>query len=269
MKLFKEAAENNFIKSVEKKPKTDDELMQAFYDWKDQGDDKSFSNLLRKTDPIISSAINTYGSGLQDPTSKLEARLMVAKALPKYNPNKGAKLKTYLMSQLRPLSRSSRQRLQSLKLPEKVWYDHRNIETAEAEFKDSRGREPSIQELADKTGLSPKRIKHIKTFHVDQIPTSVARAPSPGYEGPMAQTELEDETSEIDFWTEAVYMSLPPMDQLIYDYRTGSHGKAQLMNKEIAKKLGASPSTITQKANAIADKIEQGFVRMKHDKGVE
>jgi hypothetical protein len=55
---------------------------------------------------------------------------------------------------------------------------------------------------------------------------------------------------------EMVYDSLTQRDRLIYDWKTGKHGKPTLSNQQIAKRLGVTPALISQRSQQIALQIQ-------------
>ena len=63
--------------------------------------------------------------------------------------------------------------------------------------------------------------------------------------------------SKLDEAEDIVYESLSKRDKVIYDLKTGKHGKAQIPNKEIAKRLGVTPALISQRSGQIAQQIRE------------
>lgn len=227
-------------------------LDQAYKTWQSNKNDESLQQVLDAADPVISAGLRTYGGvgKKEDPILKMEATRIVRDALDRYDPNK-AKLNTYLMYNLRGLARTTHRRAHELKLPQKAWYDLQNMKAARDAYMLENDEEPSLIELADETGLSTRRLKYLQEFERSAIPESALRTDEENFFAPGTRADS-------DFWAEAVYYSLAPRDQKIFDYRLGAHGKQRLTNMEIGRKLGISPAAVSQRVNRIIELLKQG-----------
>jgi DNA-directed RNA polymerase specialized sigma subunit len=228
-------------------------LESAWKAWKEHPDDERLSGLLDTAKPVMTSAIRTYAGGRTDPVIELETKRLMINAFDNYDKTKGAKLQTYLLSQLQPIRRVAHQRGQELKMPQQAWADLQNIKRADDDYKEKHGSTASAGELADLTGLSLKRIGYLRKFRKAGVPESILReANKESYFAPG----VDDKTSS--FWAEAVYHGLDPRDQKIFDTRLGTHGEDKLSNKDIAKLLGISESAISQRVSYIIGRLEEG-----------
>jgi len=225
-----------------KKP---DPLMTAFDDWKKHPSEASLSALLVKAKPTISSAVQSFGGG---DTRRVgaQAKLLAIKAFGNYDPSRKTKLTTYLMHQLRPLSRINRTRSFAIRLPERVVFDRRNMEDTAATFEGQNNRPPSDDELADLTGLSTKRISYIRGLRRGELPESSYRTDEGEIYRPGTQTADQDK-----IWADYVYQDLNPVDQKIMEWRTGRGGQGILGVAVIAKRLKMSPAAVSQRAKRI------------------
>lgn len=175
----------------------------------------------------------------------VEANKLAREAAQKYNPNAGVKFSTYLTNQLRKLYRLSTQFGGTVRVPEDKQFQINRLNQAETELQDTLGRPPTASELADKTGFNLPTINTLLgTRKKDVNLTNLAYAP----------VFMEGEDDE---WVHFVYHDLEPRDKLIFEYRTGFAGKKKLDTNSIAKKLGTSPSTISQRVKFISNKILQ------------
>jgi len=230
-----------------------DKLEDAYNAWNVNQSDDTLRGVLDAAEPVISAGLRSYGgvNVKDDPVLRLEAQNIVVSALPKYDP-KQAKLNTYLMYNMKALARKTHQRAQELSIPQRAWYDMQNLNTVKDSFSLENDRPPSDTELADLSGLSTKRINYLKQLSSMGVPESVLREYSPDeYFAPTTEEQS-------DFWADAVYNSLGGRDQLIFDYRLGTHGQKQFSNQEIAKKLGITPAAVSQRVSKIILMIEQG-----------
>lgn len=234
-------------------------LDSAYTTWKDDPTPQNMGLALQAANPVINSALRSYGKGNQ--ALKGRARVLAAKAIQSYDPNKGAKLRTHMMNQMQPLIRSARQYSQPVHIPERAQTDLYQVEEGHQRFFDDYGREPSDKELADLTGLSIKRIAHVRALRNTGLPES-------------ALTQLGDEGEEQFFpgmeqlnseqiFIEFIHHDLDPIDQKILEWRTGLYGKPKLSNNEIAKRLGLSAGAVSQRAAKISKRLAAGMEAAK------
>lgn len=229
------------------------EFADHFNDWKKAPTPQTTSLLLKAVNPVIDSALKTYGGRGSSPTLRSKARLMAVDAFKRYDPSR-AKLRTHLMSHLQGLRRASAQESQIISIPERVGLDLHKLRLAENELGDKLSREPSTMELADHTGLSHKRIEYIRKAQ----PGLSEGALAPEGEAEEGQGIGPAITSpESQAWVNFVYHDLNPVDQIIMEHSLGLHGKQILPKQLIAAKLKLSPGAISQRAAKIQEKINK------------
>lgn len=228
------------------------QMMEAYDQWKKKPTRSGMAHVLQSAKPVIDMAIRSY-VGAQDPVAYSQAKLLAMKAIKAYDPSKGTKLRTHMLTQLQPLRRLAAKRRFVSHVPEQIQYDMSGLTQAEADLTDEFGREPTEAEVSDRTGLNIKRIKKIRQMSVPQHESSF------GQEGPPQV----DEHKPMDEWQDYVYYDLSPADKKIFEWRTGYNGKPVLGVSEISKKLNMSAPRVTQRANNISIKLEEGldFVR--------
>lgn len=234
------------------------EYQEHYDNWIKDPSHLNTSKLLNAIDPIISSAIRTYGGTRYSPTLKSQAKLMTLKAIQKYDPNR-AKLRTHLMTHLQGLRRLGARESQIITIPERVGLDIHHLHIATGELQDKLGREPSTAELSEHTGLPPKRISYV-------------RVAKPGF----AESQLTGQFDEGDntvfnpaitnkqdqYWLEFVYGDLNPTDQVIMEYTLGMHGHRPVSKQKIALKLKLSAGAVSQRAAKI-----QAMINRKEELG--
>lgn len=227
---------------------------ELFTAWKDKPSPKTLSPLMDSLAPTISSALSTYGySG--DPNIAEAAKLHVISVLPRFDPSK-AKMETFLRNELRRVQRLGPQMINPIQSSERARLDNRFLVASEMELREQLGRDPTLDELCDHCGLSPKRIERIR----------MASRPL------MAEDSLsggEDQAPQVigtssgrpeDVWMEAYYASLEdPKDKLIFEYSTGWRGRPITGKSAIAAKLGLSPGAVSQRADRMAAAL-QGLI---------
>lgn len=223
---------------------------EAYDRWVVDQTPENMSGVLDAMMPTINSEIMRY----EGPKSLLrsKAKALTVKAVKTFNPMSGAKLQSWVTTNLKQLSRYG-QGLRDVKAPELAIRRAAEIDRVSRDMTDDLGRQPTDEELADEIGISPKKIQRIRsqvkasinTGSLDVETTGDDSASQPGVYTP----------SQLPYATEAVYMSLDPRDRAIYDYRTGSHGKKMLPGVEIARRLGLSAPSVSQRADYIARMI--------------
>jgi len=222
--------------------------------WSTTGDKESLNRIMKMLEPTISSAKYTFTEGHEHPTIDMEALRLVYEALGKYDPDYGVKLETYVFSQLQPIRRMSQSLQQPLKAPQRAHTEIGILQRERSRLEEELGREPSQGELSDATGFSLKKLKQLSTIEKGTLTTGQFRSE----EDQVDLLEGLEQGEEWDPWpAEAVYWGLSPIQQNIYDYRTGSHGKEELSNKETAAQLGISESAVSQNVTVIQDKLAE------------
>ena len=239
------------------------EHTDAYNAWKADPSPENMSALLTKVDPIINRAIRTYApsslddKGVASPITYSRARLDAAKYLKSYDPSK-ASIKTHLMSQLQGLRRQTAKQERIIRAPEQALLELNRLHKARAELADEIGREPSDMELADYTGISVKRMKHIRKFR-DAVPESYYLGLRKDEEGMGIEPAVLGWADRNRAWHDFVYHNLAgdPKSQLIMEHTLGMHGKPVMMNQDIAKMLGLSPAAVSLRKQKIQKMIDE------------
>lgn len=232
------------------------EYAEAFGAWQATPTPQTRSQLLKQVDPVISTAIKSYGgASAGSPVLRSHARRMALKSFGTYDPAKGG-LKTHLLSQLRRLQRTGAQQAQIISVPEQVALDRRHLNETEQSLRITLGREPSDQQLANHTGLSLKRLSYVRQT---SPPVAVGKLLSqmPAESRTLPASSIPGHDPLIEGWEELVYHDLDQTDQVIFDYLTGSHGRGMLNTGDIAKRLGVTPSAVSQRAARIQGQLDE------------
>lgn len=194
------------------------------------------------------------------PLLKSRARALAVKAVRTYDPASGAKLRSWVTTQLMPLSRYNNV-LKPVYAPEDVARKAYAVSAARASFLDEHGRDPTDEELADEIGISVKRLRGI----AGRVPAIINE--------PDADPESDDAAQELAVYTsnpvrdaqDAVYASLDSRDKAIFDGRTGLHGAKAMSGKALADMLHVSPAFVSQRAADIAGRILDAGQRIDRD----
>jgi DNA-directed RNA polymerase specialized sigma subunit len=230
--------------------------MEAYNAWKKNPSQVNLRNAIAGMNDEISMAVKMY-VGADDKAAKSAAKVLISNALMSYDPSKGTKLRTHLLTQMQPLRRFAAKRRFPVNVPEQVQRDSFGLPAAVADLSYELGRDPTDEELADHTGLSTRRLKLLRSKYGNAFST-VSEGSRKDLTGAPVQ-EVVSVPSKMDEWADYVYSDLTPTDKKIFEWRTGYGGNTTLKNQDIAKKLGITPGAISQRVDAITKKIDEGY----------
>ena len=228
-------------------------LDQKYTQWQQSKKSEHFAELMQTANPIIDKAITSYAPK-SSPAVRSKAKILAKGAFESYDPSKGTKLQTHLYTQMQPLQREAMS-YETMHVPEGVRFDMRNLNDSHNSFVADNDREPSDGELSDYTGLSSKRIAHIRKF--DKAIIGEARLmPADDDENSVSMPEV---SRGENVWREMVYSELVPRDQLMYDLKTGRNGRVPMGVSAIAVKLKLSPGAVSQRLAMIDKRLADGL----------
>jgi DNA-directed RNA polymerase specialized sigma subunit len=224
--------------------------------WKQTPSPQTRSELLRAVDPVLQKGLRTYGGASQaSPTLRTRAKQLALQSFDTYDPARGS-LQSHLLSNMRRLQRTGAQETQVISVPEQVALQRKHLNETETELRYELGRDPSSMEIADRSGLSLKRIAYIRQGG-PVISSSQAESQTTDGSAPASQIPGTTDPRQ-QAWEELVYYDLNPTEQAIFDLTLGRHGSPQVSTTEIARRLGVSPGAISQRAAKIQQKLDEG-----------
>lgn len=223
---------------------------QAYNDWTADPTPERLASVVESLDPTITSEIHRFSG----PKHLLRGRAkgLAIKAIKTYDPTRGAKLRSWTVTQLQPLSRYTQQ-LKPVRSSELALRQAAELESRRKEYVVNNDVEPTDDELADTVGISVARVRKLRSSVNAVVPESSMVNQETG------ETSLPGVIpgSELSFAAEAVYASLSPRERKIFDWKTGSNGATTLENQEIARRLGISPAAVSQLTATIAGRIQK------------
>lgn len=224
-------------------------------DWTRTQDIQHMNSMLETLAPDIDKAIYAYSGLNAGPAVKTRAKLLAAKAIKSYQPSSGSSLKSWVYTQLQPLTRYSRE-LAPSPVPERAYQQISALKKMEADFYENKGRVASDNELADLTNMSIKQIAKVRGM--DKKVFSESATPFSGDNSASSQeiTATENTGFQKDV-LETMYGSLTPQEQVILEHKLGYNGKKVLSNNDIAKKLKMSPGRVSQMTTSLASKLDE------------
>lgn len=214
--------------------------------WKKERTPEYTGELLKRLRPTIDSAFTSYAPGHNDQLAVRAANITL-EALETYDPSRGVEPSTHVFHRLKRLSRYAQQRDNIIPQSEAVQAEVKRVQAASAEWTDYKGREPSLQELADVTGLSMRRLESL--LDRGTAPTAVSESSTLSEDSRrnmLSNTDLTD-----DDYFEYVYSSVGPIDQKIMEWSSGRKGKPAISNNDIAARLHISAPAVSQRKGRI------------------
>jgi DNA-directed RNA polymerase specialized sigma subunit len=223
----------------------------AYEKWNLDKSPENMSSVVQALGPVITSEIQRYAG--PKPLLRSRAKLLAAKAVRTYDPASGAKLQSWVVTQMQPLSRYSKN-LQPVHVSDDLYRRSSDLNRMATDYELEYGSAPSDSELADYSGVSVAKIKKYRQARpaISSESQYLEAGPDTGTLLPGVQTVSQTGTA-----AEMVYESLSPRDKMIYDHKTGSHGKKEISAAELAKRLGVSPAYVSQVSARIAEDIRR------------
>lgn len=222
--------------------------LDSMYDvWAVEPTHHNLYAVVKELQPTIDYTLSQYGVR-GDSLIEGEARLVAAKAVRKYDPAKGAGLKTYLSSQLQQLQRKIRRLREPIRIPERQTLDAAALQRMHADFIEEKGYEPSTVELSNYAGISPERITKLRALPRIASDARFSSAPtSADSEADGMQEATVYKSDWLDDAMRYVYIDAEPLDQKIFEGMTGYLGAETRTPAELAERLNVSQSQISRR----------------------
>ena len=228
-----------------------DPLATAYDTWAGSKDGVTErGELLKALNPTIESAMTSYG-GSNKEAVRIPAMMMAYEAVKRFNPKQDVKLNTYVFHHLQSLRRKAADRNNIVRIPEEALLDKSKLNRARDDLTDKIGREPTALELADETGLSPRRMERVmRTGNI------AAESQMLNEKGDSLFSKAGDKQK---IWSDYVYRDLDPVDKKIFEWSTGYGGAAPIKKGDMAVKLRISGAAVSKRIDRIIKKLEQGY----------
>lgn len=224
-------------------------LKNLVLDWQRDRTPEKTEYMLKKLKPTINSALTSFAPGMEK-SLQIKATKLALDAASSYDPSYGTDPSTHVFHTLKRLYRYGAKRNNILPVSERSYAESKYIKELAAEFEDAKGREPSAMELADRSGFSVKKIN--KILDANRIRNDSSTINPETHQSNVSYSDLDD-----DDYFEYVYASVGPIDQKIMEWSSGRHGRPQLSNQEIAKKLHVTPAAISQRRAKILNMMSE------------
>ena len=215
-------------------------------DWKESGEKpEKLQPLLQSINPMLQQSVNKFApANVYRPALEAKANTVVIQSLRKYDPTK-AQLNTHLTLNLKSLQRWTMQHQNFSRAPEGRTKLIGPYNAAYQELNDLYGREPTVQELADRMKLSAKAVSKLQgEIRADLI---ASNSEDPFLDEPTVHREV----------LELLHTALSPEELQVWELWYGYGGKPRVKKGgDIAKKLGWSDSKVSQVKKKIMEKYK-------------
>lgn len=213
---------------------------------------QNMSAILKHMDPLIKAEASKYGGG---PVINTKAKALAAKAVMSYNPNSGARITSWVVTNLQPLHRY-RNDSQVIRMPEVASARAAELNRLSGNYSDEYGHEPTDEQLADYSGLPVKTVQSLRDRRKAVMSESSMGTPDTGGdESSGGLPPVDRESSSLTDAADEVFKELDDRDKFIYEHSTGVTNKEVKSKKDIADILGVSPAFVSQRSEDIANRI--------------
>lgn len=245
----------SFYPELKTPPRLEDDYSEPLTAYQRQPTPQNADRLLAAVEPHITRGIKAH-VGQDNPLLRSRAKRLVLDSLPRYNPRQSA-LGTFVINQLQGLKRISRKQQQVLSIPERVQLDQQYLHRVELELADELDREPSAAELADRSGLSLKRIRHVRQFQPGMTEGALAQRVESSSDD--AVFEMPGVASESTAWRDVIYQEVDPINKKIMEYSFGLFGSPMLSTTQIAARLRITPGAVSQRKAQIQKLLDEAL----------
>jgi DNA-directed RNA polymerase specialized sigma subunit len=225
-----------------------DRDLELWHQWKRTQSPADLQLLLNQMSPIIHREVNKWASAVSRSLLEAEGKRLAVEAFQTYDPNRGVALATHVTTRLQKLSRLAYTTQNVARLSETKTLQFHNYNTSRHDLQERHGREPTVVELADHMGWSPKKLQDFQT--------QINRKEYIESEDHPDMTDAE--THLVDF----IYYDLTPQQQKIFEYTTGYRGSPKLSNKDIMSRMGITQGQLSYQKNLIVQTVER--IRTRH-----
>ncbi len=210
---------------------------------------ETLDKVVRTLDPVIGYHLAVRNLG-QSPQLRARARVIAANAVRTYDPASGAKLASWVGTQMQRLNRMGRMSGSGLKVPDRIYTDAQSLRAAEAGFLAEHDRVPDLLELSDAARMPAARVTAVRR--------SLRRSvPSMTFGDTLPSGLTEDEDPDVDEAVAYVYQDSDKIDRKILEMKTGYGGAYEggSDSTQIAKHLNIDPSQVSRRLNKITLRI--------------
>jgi len=228
---------------LEKMASAEDPLTVATVKWKSSGHKPAhLQPVLTELRKVVGGRAQDFGSrGTEVP----QAEFMRAglKALKRYDPNRGVRASTFVVSSLREAHRPLLQRASPVRVPEQRLQQVGRVRAATARLRDELGREPTLAEIAKGAHTTSRDVSLLQ------------REVQPVHMGSKEMVQHGERPSSVKQNWALLRPELKGMERNVYDYL---NKRPEAKNTTIAKDLKISSSQVSRYRQRIRRRVMHG-----------
>jgi DNA-directed RNA polymerase specialized sigma subunit len=206
--------------------------------WKASGSNQDLEALMKQLAPLLRRETARWSAIVPMNMLDNEAKRLTIEALKTYDPAQSA-LGTHVTYRLQKLSRIGYARQSTLAVPEQKRLLFNQYDRAKKQLEDLHGRPPNLDEIADHMRLPPKYLQNV-------IDVVGRREFMESGDGPVFVQHMDD--PEV---VHLAYHSMTPVQQQVFQMRTGYMGAQVLPGHAIMKATGLTQGQLSYQLGAI------------------
>ncbi len=222
-----------------------DDWTAPYERWQRQPTTSNLASVVGSVMPTVKQRLASMGMH-GDPALHAHAQLVAADAVKTWKPDKGASLPSWVGTQMHQLFRV-RRNSGVMKIPERQMLDAMRVHKAEQEHIDLTGEDPTTEELADKAGISVRRLTEIRQRTRPVLGTSQLG----GHELVGAQTDFAPEAVDM------IYRDADTVDKKILEHRMGYGGARLLPTPNLLAKTKLSPFQLARRVMRLTYNLQK------------
>ncbi len=150
----------------------DVDQVALWHQWQDDKDESAYDSLIDSLSPLIKYNLNKWAANPVNKVAlKARAYSLIRENLSKYDPSKGA-ISTHITNSMLPLHRYVSKYQNPMSLPERLVGEFGDVKRVENDLTETLGRRPTVDEIADESGLHPDKIERIRHGMSTSVPLS-------------------------------------------------------------------------------------------------
>jgi DNA-directed RNA polymerase specialized sigma subunit len=223
---------------------------ELYWKWKQSDRSEDLSELIQSFDPMIKNKVFQLGStAVPNSAVEAEAKKEAIQAFKTWDSDK-AGLSTHVGNRLQKVDRYVMDRQSAGRMPEQHILQMGQFREAEDRLKEEKGRDATMDELADHLKWTPGHVSKIRRSSQGSVNISIdpsLEEVNPNYGGDFA----------MDVSMKYVYRDLSPQEQKVFDHTFGWNGESEKKtNKDIAMAMGVSESLVRKVKGKIYNQMK-------------